>query len=437
MIKINEAKPGDFNRIAKEHFDILEKNMINNIQSLQIKCAKAKTHSSWQKEIVFYDFIEKQLNPLIVGKHQQLESFIGHIEKYYLISEEKINSIVSEAKNVVLKAIFPGDKTKSTQDKLRYLRSVIRNKLPLSINHSTHLNGKLVQDIIDLLDNINIHNKYLLKDWKRDIGAIPHVHTPFGERIKENLLSVFNYKGFRASEHAYKLLEALNVKVCPYCNRQFISIYNSDDGKTGPELDHFLPKSKYPYLALSFYNLIPCCHVCNSNLKGSLDTYGSHLNPYVEGFGNDIKFTIRFAQTEKEIDDIYKGLTSDDLKNGNYTGTYVDFLLGKSDNFEIGFVGLSTLNKYKKAMNNIRDFKLVGLYKNHRDYIQELIKKAIVYNKTRIDELYSQYGGTLFSSREEVVSTIIGNYIDEKDLDKRVLAKFILDISEELGLKKL
>ena len=75
------------------------------------------------------------------------------------------------------------------------------------------------------------------------------------------------------------------------------------------------------------------------------------------------------------------------------------------------------------------------VYQSHKDYIRELIRKAIVYNESRIDELFNEYEGTLFKSREDVVSMIVSNYIDDEDLDKRVLAKLTKDISEELGLK--
>mgnify|MGYP000006537395 CR=1 FL=1 len=58
------------------------------------------------------------------------------------------------------------------------------------------------------------------------------------------------------------VLNSLNLSVCPYCNRQYI--FGTDNNrKVGAQFDHFYSKSKYPYLALSFYNLIPCCPTCN------------------------------------------------------------------------------------------------------------------------------------------------------------------------------
>ena len=38
-----------------------------------------------------------------------------------------------------------------------------------------------------------------------------------------------------------------------------------------PQFDHWFPKKKYPLLAISFYNLIPCCTYCNSSVKGDIE----------------------------------------------------------------------------------------------------------------------------------------------------------------------
>lgn len=40
--------------------------------------------------------------------------------------------------------------------------------------------------------------------------------------------------------------------VCPYCGRQWIDIAEDGNRVSKPNIDHFLPKSKYPFLAMSF-----------------------------------------------------------------------------------------------------------------------------------------------------------------------------------------
>ncbi|MFX8327742.1 hypothetical protein ABTL71_18955, partial [Acinetobacter baumannii] len=69
---------------------------------------------------------------------------------------------------------------------------------------------------------------------------------------------------------------------CPYCNRSYI-YYISRRKEIKPQIDHFFPKSKYPFLAMSFYNLIPSCQTCNGfGAKEEKDPLTEGLiNPYL------------------------------------------------------------------------------------------------------------------------------------------------------------
>ena len=73
------------------------------------------------------------------------------------------------------------------------------------------------------------------------------------------------------------------LRVCPYCGKEWIMSTN----RTKRQIDHFLPKRKYPFFALNFYNLIPSCDLCNENpnkgQKDPLDNnkYGLIYNPYI------------------------------------------------------------------------------------------------------------------------------------------------------------
>lgn len=103
------------------------------------------------------------------------------------------------------------------------------------------------------------------------------------ERIREintAVADVFNYDRYyqRAKmapffrEHA----EVLKIHTCHYCDMAYINVYNYVDVKDGRkktashfDLDHVLEKSRYPLLALSLFNLVPSCPICNERLKGS------------------------------------------------------------------------------------------------------------------------------------------------------------------------
>ena len=88
----------------------------------------------------------------------------------------------------------------------------------------------------------------------------------------------------------------------------------------------------------------------------------------------------------------------------------------------------------KRAKNSIKSFELETLYQNHKDIILELIQKEAIYNESYLDELLTQYEGTLFKNREDLQRLISGGYVSDEEIGKRPLSKLIKDISEELGL---
>ena len=89
--------------------------------------------------------------------------------------------------------------------------------------------------------------------------------------------------------------------------------------------------------------------------------------------------------------------------------------------------------KQEVVKSNIKVLKIDKAYELHTDYVQELIKKSNMYNEVQIKEYLREYPH-LFSSKEEILRLIFGNYILEKDFGKRPLAKLTVDILEELGV---
>jgi len=200
----------------------------------------------------------------------------------------------------------------------------------------------------------------------------------------------------RIDYNAYKLVKDLNISTCPYCNRGTIYNLQKSKGRTS-ELDHFYPKSIYPYFAISFYNLIPSCKVCNK-LKGEDEIA---INPYEKGF----------EKTDFELE----------IKDSNFYHSINGF-------------DLKIKSKDTDIDKQIDTFKLEDLYQNHKDIVLELIQKEAIYNESYLDELLTQYEGTLFKNREDLQRLIGGGYITDDEISKRPLSKLIKDISQELNL---
>ena len=95
--------------------------------------------------------------------------------------------------------------------------------------------------------------------------------TAAKKTLKDEIFLLFNYNFFTTDNDgkwAYNHSLRMGLNVCPYCNTQYTFTIKTSRGRTRPQYDHFFKKSKHPYFALSFYNLIPSCYVCNANLKG-------------------------------------------------------------------------------------------------------------------------------------------------------------------------
>ena len=108
-----------------------------------------------------------------------------------------------------------------------------------------------------------------------------HLMTLF--RAEAKLLFDYDYFSEKKTTLwcAYALCGLAKNKICPYCNQNYAFTVTGTTKDFRPTLDHFFPKAKYPFLALSLYNLVPSCYTCNSSLKGKTD-FGviPHLHPF-------------------------------------------------------------------------------------------------------------------------------------------------------------
>jgi hypothetical protein len=202
----------------------------------------------------------------------------------------------------------------------------------------------------------------------------------------------------------------LDVKVCPYCNRNYILNFQKKGKENATaQLDHFFDKKKYPYLAISIYNLVPSCGTCNQRKSTKQENI---FYPYLESFNNSVKFSL-------------KGIKSrDELKKEN-----LDFFDEKR--IELDY---KILNDKDKVEKHIEVFNIKNLYNEHKDIVSELLQKRVIYSDDYLESLLDEYEGKLFNNKEHLLRLITNGYIEDKDINKRPLSKLIKDISEELDL---
>lgn len=77
------------------------------------------------------------------------------------------------------------------------------------------------------------------------------------------------------------LSERIDIKTCPYCNENTVYsfAYNKQNSlRRTFDWDHVIPKNKYPFLAISYFNLVPACKVCNFLKEEEEINVSPHMN---------------------------------------------------------------------------------------------------------------------------------------------------------------
>ena len=171
---------------------------------------------------------------------------------------------------------------------------------------------------------------------------------------------------------------------------------------TRPQFDHYFDKSTHPFLALSFYNLIPCCSICNTSIKhGQEFNLNSHAHPYLDKIAEEFSFSYEYS-----LDPYHRnGLK---IKTNVYKDRFV--------------------KKY------LEDLKIEDVYNPHTDILFDLIKIKQSYSDKYLSILEKEVLKGLKVSKSELYRLAFGVSIEESDFGKRPFSKFKKDILKELNI---
>jgi hypothetical protein len=324
----------------------------------------------------------------MISVDNSAEKRVFHLTKY----EKKANFI--QLKNEIIKNI---------EDK-NYFNLAKLIKRRYSSQFSLFIFYKKIQKEIKKIRNVRVRKKLRKLNWyKILVGNI----TEIRQIISSNKSLLFEREHYKyIFENLYKnelsgkdelkkqffnLFEDLNV--CPYCNRNFVNpIYKensvgADNKNQSPDIEHFFPKSIYPFLSLSISNLLPSCTFCNK-IKSDVDTYKHNcLSPY-EVKNSDFKFdfSLELNQVKK-----VKLISKIDCKN-------------------------SEILHLESLYNEV-----------HRKYINDIFDDILKYPRTYKDSLKKK-----FKLNESDYKELFRNYHDEKDFNKQPLSKMTKDLYNQI-----
>ena len=235
----------------------------------------------------------------------------------------------------------------------------------------------------------------------------PEGTTKEEDVFNDVLYHIFVTKGYEDATVFSKNLhvETLNLRICPYCGRQFIYAVEENGTTVKPQIDHFLPKRKYPFLALSFFNLIPVCNTCNMNgCKGNHDP----LHP-----DSQRPFSMIYPYEFKDENlDFHIQLT-----NSHYYDT---------DNFKvlIDYKGNTELG------NGCKDFLKLDAFYAYHNYEAANIYRQFMVLKSKAAVYYKAFG-LPEESLSPTPKLIFGHGFDEKTSREVLLYKFKKDVYEQ------
>lgn len=220
--------------------------------------------------------------------------------------------------------------------------------------------------------NSYIENNIIMTNYEHSLMKKKHIWTPY----------VFAFLS--------------QVKVCPYCNRQFITPLIMESGRMRADIDHFLPKSQYPYFSMSLYNMIPCCRSCNSSFKRNKKFHFYDLHPYRDNIGDFFHYILTY---DDNLSYIHVELISNDDMN---------------------------IKRFLKV------FPLQYLAQYHNSLGKEFLQKRLCYSERYLESIYKS-GLNLYRTKAELEGAVIGYVPEKKDINNQILGKLKRDLAECLG----
>lgn len=179
-------------------------------------------------------------------------------------------------------------------------------------------------------------------------------------------------------------------------------------------LDHVLPKTDYPFLSLSLFNLVPCCSPCNSKFKHTKKFTISEENfnkvvPSSENFELDKLLEFKILRDTSNLENFVSNINKVEDLDIKLTNSNLDF---------------ESVNEYMHI------FQLKGRYEFYKNKAFDLIEKRQKYSDSQIKEIAN------FTKQpfETIKEDIFGKECFQSNNEP--FEKYKQDIAQQLNLTK-
>lgn len=291
----------------------------------------------------------------------------------------------------------------NNDDVHRYIDLVVQEYEDLLISHPKELLRKIT--VFETIIGRDQVNRKIIGD-----GGVE------SDSLSSRIVETMGYQTIR-DEVFPKYVRKLGIKTCVYCNANYA--ITDKDGNGYYDLDHWKPKSLYPYLCTSFYNLQVSCPSCNRR-KSNSDQY---------------EFFQLWNDQTAHCEEVLKF----GLNHGNVARYWITH---QSKDEYVRFLSADT--QYAKMRDDMEErLHIEERYKEHNDVTEEIFWKAKVYNPSFLASLHrglnsgksARKGVNLPICRGDIYRFILGTYEMPEQIYLRPLSKMIQDVAKELGIE--
>jgi hypothetical protein len=236
--------------------------------------------------------------------------------------------------------------------------------------------------------------------------------------LENSLIHAFSYDAFVRgwkNYSAHALSQALQVKTCLYCNMypiSYVPAETTDQTDYRPPFDHWLSKSRHPWFAISFFNLIPACDPCNSpGIKGSAEfSYETHAHPYLDCIDELAEFTLVETRSTPYF-------------------SHPDII---DCRMRLAIRNRNSGSRYGESERVLTELRICSRYMSNGSRIEDFLKarQQLGRNRSRLLECDLQQS----IDRKEFLRNLLGASGQDEDVHLRPFAKVMNDLLRQFSI---
>ncbi|MGE7723346.1 hypothetical protein [Bacillus cereus] len=241
---------------------------------------------------------------------------------------------------------------------------------------------------------LDVIHQYRIENYEININKNYNVtYNPIPGEF-HTIFVTFFYERYFELKKIWKMVDGINVydrslfhnnfykenkiKVCPYCDM------SAPLAKASNYIEHFLPKEKFPLLAMNPYNLISSCDACNSPDDGKGTKIKQNIiTPYNDQIGKYLDFSLRKTgikiSNSKSLTEVDNFLDLLNLEKRYKQEKVIDFV---RDEVKIQLDILIT-RKYKEGIPTKKEIETYLLSKDKHSLLNtaltSIVKKHPIY----------------------------------------------------------